>query len=445
MLCLSLGLPDISLITTVSAQDGGEGVAVPVEVEVDVDASGTVHNGEGAESEILENEIPAQTVQCEAVSASLEECLGRGNEMDESIRQITKDLAASEAKVAALEKQKATVKKDGEERVMKLRQNLIEAAEKQITVERAARECNEAIEKVAQREKLFKGQATEKIKELEGKLSSASAMEAELTELKAVVEKLNSQLSEQTKKTLEIEKRFANQLAEEKARKEETTAELHSSRRELFAASERIRELHHGAVSTYVNGTLIWQDCAYATAYAGRVVKVGLNHAHIATAPYVGVVMAAAAPHYQRLSKEANKVLGPALKSASAMYEKHGRPVQEEIGTRLEPIGKPLSAGISRAIDMAAAALAQFAGSLQHYAELQDGKDHELRDWVADRLGRIAANPRPVVVTLCQVTCWLFVLMTMMMLVFPRRRTKPSGQKVKGKGKGREKGKRRRR
>ena len=231
-----------------------------------------------------------------------------------------------------------------------------------------------------------------------------------MLELNELVETLKSRLSDETEKSLDAERRFASQLEEEKSRTEETAEKLFSSRRELFAAGERMRELHSNAVSTYVNTTLIWKDCVYVLAHTERFMWRHVGRGCEIVSPYWNMFVDIMIPLIAQLREVANDALVPALKRFSRWYKRHGQPLADHVAATLGPATAPISEATAHARNVAGDGVTQVAQFLQHYLELVDAKDPSLRDWVASGLGWIAANNQAVVALLFGLVLGLLVL-----------------------------------
>lgn len=205
----------------------------------------------------------------------------------------------------------------------------------------------------------------------------------------------------------------------------ETANSHETSKKQLFAATARMAQLHSQVTTTYVNLTLIQEDALIGAEKAAVYTAACAASAQEAAAPYWARFMDVVEPISDDILAWYKRTMLPPLKKASAeaskAYDEHIKPVlKEHVLPVLQPVLNSIRVHVSKLHVMAVNGLQHTSKSLLAYLELVEAKESFFYRKLVTFLEFVSQNSAQVWNSIIKAFLILFVLRS----VWPRRKKK---------------------
>ena len=306
-----------------------------------------------------------------------------------------------------------TLRDDAENKLVEdLRAKLLEATELQVTAEASASECAAALDVASQREKQFKEEVDAHFTTFRSEIEELTSHKHQKVEMEQLVASLNKDLDGHKNELSATRDSFKQELEDHRSKLRETADSHSESRKELFHANEKIRELHDLVATTYVNVTLIQQDLVIGANKAAAFSEACWVATTKAVAPYWGPFWNSVVASYR---EHIVPVVAKTAKTIGEAYELH-------LKETLEPVVDPVLEHLSKLHVMSSTGLKQACRSLMHYLELLED-DTAIHRKVAAGLEYTENHSVEVLNNILTTVLVLFL----MWFFWPRRTNRKSG------------------
>lgn len=348
--------------------------------------------------------------------------LTKAQSFEKSVTDIEKQLQSAIARAETAESQRSN---DNEERLATLRSEVSNAAELQRATEERANECTSLLDSVIEREKQFKQDTDAHFQSFRAEIEDLTSHKHKASEMAGLLDDLKKDLDMHKTELTSTRDSLTKDLEDHRTKLRETADSHTESRKELFAANARIRELHDQVSTTYINTTLIQADTIIGAKKAVAVSAAYFVAAKESAAPYWGKFMAFVDPlwndavlfYKQAVLPQIQKVLNAVYDA----YKQHAKPVLDEhVFPILEPVMQPIQEYLGKLHLMAARGLQQASQSLLHYLELMETANSPFHERAVAILKFTEKNSVQALDTFLKVVLVLFALR----LVWPKRKKK---------------------
>lgn len=368
--------------------------------------------------------LEQRVASMEQIKADLEksnaELLTKAQSFEISVTDIEKQLQSAIARAETAESQQSN---DNEERLVTLRSQVSKAAELQRVTEERSNECTSLLDSVIEREKQFKQETDAHFQSFRAEIEDLTSHKHKASEMAGLLDDLKKDLDMHKTELTTTRDSLTKDLEDHRTKLRETADSHTESRKELFAANARIRELHDQVSTTYINTTLIQADTIVGAKKAVVFSVACCVAAKEAAAPYWAKFLAFVDPLWNDAVLFYKQAVLPQIQKASNSvsdaYKQHAKPtLDEHVFPLLEPVMKPIQEYLGKLRIATARGLQQGSQSLLHYLELMETANSPFRERAVASLKFTEKNSVQALDTLLKVILILFALR----LVWPKRK-----------------------
>mmetsp|Transcript_3455 Transcript_3455/g.5765 ORF Transcript_3455/g.5765 Transcript_3455/m.5765 type:complete len:447 (+) Transcript_3455:75-1415(+) len=361
------------LLLSVAVLSLGETVEVSANGEATAD-TGVVCPPECASDSTEWKQRIAELEQSKAgLTATAQSCEVSTNELSKQLQDAIKHAEATQV-------EKDTVGANCDSQLQILQASVLEAAGLQKTLEQSSQECSATLDLVIEREKQFKVEADSHFTAFRAEIEDLGSHKLKASEMAGLVETLSRDLDTHKLELSSTRDSLTKDLEDHQAKLREKADSYSQSKKELFQANERLRELDLLVATTYVNTTLIQQDIAIGANKIAVSSVEGWRAAVEAVHPYWVMLVDFVVPHWNNFLVFYNEtILVEVSKGAKAVgekYDEHVKPsLEEHVFPVIEPVTTPIKENASKLHGMASSGLKQGCQSLLQYLDLMETKD----------------------------------------------------------------------